>query len=344
MDRLLPKAAIAAMFTALLLVGIVSMPAFEADKGILDGKSTHAFETALTQKLPFREAAINVTAAIDYFVFGHGRPGVVVGTDGWLFTSEEFARAADPDANIAARADFVADVNARLEARGQSLVVLVVPDKSRIYEVRLGRTARPAALNPRYMQFLTSLAERGVEAPNLAARFTDAASSTQLFFRTDTHWTPDGAALAAELAGPALRKHLAGLDSVAFTTNPAEAEPLDGDLLRYIDLGSLAQWGPAPETIRPPITTEATDDLDVDALFADTVVPIVLVGTSFSADRRWNFAGALEAATGQRVENRAQIGKGPIIPMNDYLEATRDTANLPPVVLWEMPERSLGAQ
>ena len=68
---------------------------------------------------------------------------------------------------------------------------------------------------------------------------------------------------------------------------------------------------------------------------------MVLLGTSFSADRRWNFDGALKQALAVDVQNLAEQGQGPIVPMTrfltDYLPLS---ANLK-LVIWEIPERYL---
>ena len=68
---------------------------------------------------------------------------------------------------------------------------------------------------------------------------------------------------------------------------------------------------------------------------------MALVGTSYSADERWNFAGALRQALGSDLVNFAEDGRGPLLPMLKFLQSD-DFKNAPPrLVIWEFPERYL---
>ena len=85
-------------------------------------------------------------------------------------------------------------------------------------------------------------------------------------------------------------------------------------------------------------------------LFSSIELPeVVLLGTSFSADRRWNFDGALKQAFAVDIQNLAEQGQGPIAPMarflSDYLpdhlpNQLQESDNLK-LVIWEIPERYL---
>jgi len=77
-------------------------------------------------------------------------------------------------------------------------------------------------------------------------------------------------------------------------------------------------------------------------LLGDAETPeVALVGTSYSAQPRWNFHGALQEALQQDVGNYAKEGLGPFAPMFEYLKSA-DFAQAPPrLVVWEIPERYL---
>ncbi len=64
------------------------------------------------------------------------------------------------------------------------------------------------------------------------------------------------------------------------------------------------------------------------------------MGTSYSADRRWNFDGALQESLDQEVLNLAQSGKGPFEPMLAYLEHPPEGPAAARLI-WEIPERYL---
>ncbi|MGH8464554.1 MAG: alginate O-acetyltransferase AlgX-related protein, partial [Pseudomonas sp.] len=78
-----------------------------------------------------------------------------------------------------------------------------------------------------------------------------------------------------------------------------------------------------------------------DALFADTEIPVALVGTSYSANPHWNFLGALQQALRSDVVNYAEDGHGPLLPMLKYLQSDAFKASAPQVLIWEFPERYL---
>ncbi|MGA4816040.1 alginate O-acetyltransferase AlgX-related protein [Pseudomonas aeruginosa] len=47
-------------------------------------------EAHYDKEFPIKRLGTNLWAALDYTLFHEGRPGVVIGKDGWLFTDEEF--------------------------------------------------------------------------------------------------------------------------------------------------------------------------------------------------------------------------------------------------------------
>ena len=76
----------------------------------------------------------------------------------------------------------------------------------------------------------------------------------------------------------------------------------------------------------------------------EDTLAVTLVGTSYSAKSKsnvWHFDDALAQALGTEVLNAAQEGKGPILPMREYLKSQDRQDNPPQVVIWEIPERFL---
>ena len=83
-------------------------------------------------------------------------------------------------------------------------------------------------------------------------------------------------------------------------------------------------------------SAEAADDL-----FGDSTPQLALVGTSYSANAKWNFLGALRQSLGSDLYNYAENGHGPLVPMLRLLaKGEAETAGLR-LVLWEVPERYL---
>ena len=149
-----------------------------------------------------KREAISLHNRFLYSVLGYiDTPFAVSGRDGWLFYKPELfngeclseATAAHSLAHIDAMADVAA-------AAGMRLVVAVAPDKSIVYPEELHPLARAywkcRAESGAVWRRLASIGSPAVvdlAAPILAAKDNYAAL---MYFRTDTHWTRLGAALA----------------------------------------------------------------------------------------------------------------------------------------------------
>ena len=75
------------------------------------------------------------------------------------------------------------------------------------------------------------------------------------------------------------------------------------------------------------------------SLFDDEVIPVALVGTSYSALKDWQFEDMLKYALQGDVVNMADEGKGPLEPMHDFLNETDFKNTDVKLVVWEIPER-----
>ena len=309
-------------------------------KDMLTGEWAHSFEGALDQNLPVRDVGVRSWATFNYRLFHEGRPGVLVGTDGWLYTTEEFEL--HPNA-AQARTDKVAyirQVQRELRTHGAKLVIALVPEKARLYPEHLGRYALPSYNRTVYADFKSSLERAGVTTADVLSAMRRAKPQGAEFLRTDTHWTPFGAQVAAREIARTVKQAAPQLDlpPTSFKTTTDRPKPHGGDLLRYLPIP--ADLAPAPDTIRQA-STEPTDPAG-GGLLGGASIPIALIGTSYSANEKWNFDGALKEAFGADVLNVAKEGKGPIIPMREYLKGQDFQASPPQLVIWEIPERFLG--
>jgi alginate O-acetyltransferase complex protein AlgJ len=304
-------------------------------KPIWNGQWSAAYEAYLNKGLGFRQFAIDSWGVLDYTLFKEGREGVLVGRDGWLFTSEEFKFYPDGDTGIQEKLEL-----ASLAKQGASLVVVVIPSKARVYEEELGRYTFPGYNRDLYDSFAEALVTRGIPVVKLVGPLEEAKKEQAVFLKTDTHWTPYGAEVAAKTIATVVREQnvLPSMNSSTFTTAAKETStPHKGDLLNYLPLGSLQ------ERLGPPfdklIEQTTMSDGSSGGLFGSSTIPVTLVGTSYSANPLWNFEGALKAALGTDVLNVANQGEGPVVPMRDYLasEALKDAP--PELVIWEIPER-----
>jgi alginate O-acetyltransferase complex protein AlgJ len=339
----------AVLFIALLVLGGVASLSTEAARTAPEGKSfllgewTAAWEADFDDALPFRQAGITTWGTLEWMGFRTARRGAVVGTSGWMFTSEEFETLPDEEAEVLRKIDFVRTASARLERAGVDVVIALVPAKARVCEEHLGRYRLHAP--QRYATVRTALEEADLAVPDLLATLQGGGGCDRHFLRTDTHWTPDGARAAASAIVEARREgEASSLPSTGFTTTRGEPTPRAGDLLRYLPLGPFQDHGPAPDLFALETTemAESGDDLAA-ALFGDAAgPPVTLIGTSYSIDPAWNFSGALKQAFQADVLNLAAEAGGPFAPMIAYLSGPEMAEAPPQLVVWEIPERYLG--
>jgi alginate O-acetyltransferase complex protein AlgJ len=303
----------------------------QTDKTVLNGERSKALETSLEKAFPLRQTAIDVWGSLEFAIFGNGRKGVLVGRDGWFYSSEEFERPKNFDTEIADKLEYITQVKNALENAGIKLAVVLVPAKARVYPEHLGRYSRPKYWDDVYQKFLTGLQANGVLAPNIlnAMKATDI-----MFLKTDTHWTPSGARVVAHAVAEVV-KPLLEFQVQTFKQKLGKVTPHEGDLLKFIPLASFSAK-PTPDRLETPIV-EGTESAGA-GLFGDSKIEVALVGTSYSANSKFNFAGALKLELQTDVLNLALEGKGPITPMQEFLKALPENLKL---VVWEIPERFL---
>jgi len=234
-------------------------------------------------------------------------------------------------------------VREQLAQRNVLLLLAIVPAKSRLYPEHVGDKRVSSQRADLYQRFHGAVRRAGIAAPDLLATLQAAKSSGQLFLRTDTHWTPLGADLVARQLSETVSRSLAlNGEPQAFVTQATKQKPLLGDLTSFLPLAPLfEQLMPEPDQLQQYQTRLADEAGGADALFADSDIPVALVGTSYSANPNWNFAGALRQHLQRDLSNHAEDGQGPIVPMLKYLQSDELKNAAPQLVIWEFPERYL---
>lgn len=287
---------------------------------IVSGATATAYEDKFDAALWFEDMATKLWGAAQYGLVGQGKPGVVIGEDGWLFTAEEFTHY--PAENVQKRMEEIAITRDSLNKEGVDLVVVLVPAKARMYAENY-----PSYYKDQYSEVLAGLRVRNVVVADILAAFD---GKEGMFLKADTHWGPAGAKIAAQEVGKITHvKH-----HQAFVTKEGKAVAHEGDLLRYIPRLEREQ----PEEIMSFITSAKNAKQD---LFGEQKIPVTLVGTSYSFNKLWNFEGALKQALRADVLNAADEGLGPFATMRKYLSSETFKTHRPELVVWEIPERYL---
>jgi alginate O-acetyltransferase complex protein AlgJ len=320
------------------------LPPTLTTEAILEGDVTHRIARELS-KAPLPVGAANLERGASWLLLEDSGPRVRQGCPGWLFLTDELKLNRHAEKNANAKADAVIRLNRQLATRGITLLVSVVPDKSRIATSALCDLHRPPVLQQRLRQWTVALQAAGVAALDLTSALQPLGE--QAFLRTDTHWSEPGARAAAQAVAAQVRNMgLQASPRKRFAVNSPEARPRAGDLVRLAGLDWLPQTlqPPGEQTVQsviseaPATPNEEADSLD--DLFGDANLPnTALIGTSFS--RNSNFAGFLEVALGASIGNFAKDGGEFSGAAKAYFASPAYLQTPPKVLIWEIPEREL---
>lgn len=206
----------------------------------------------------------------------HPESRVIPGNDGWLFLANELRHLAKGTAWInpasppePAHADPLPALRllkTQLSELGIPLIIVPVPPKAAIYPEALPGEPITDIQTP--APFVAQLQKEEFHVVDLQALFAAAKSDTRLYCKTDTHWSPRGAELAAE-AVASLLKQLnvpAAPPADLIQTAPAADITFQGD---------LTEPGDPAETL-PARIVRRTDGQPI----IQETAPILLLGDS----------------------------------------------------------------
>lgn len=349
-DKRMKKQNFAGLFLIILLIagavaGIAAWPSVRQsihgmDKaGWLDGRNQKIIEERFDGAVAHHDPSVSAWGKAGYVLFGEGRKGVLIGTDGWLFSTEEFARPDGFQENITRNIAAVVAVKEKLTTSKTALFIVPVPSKARVYGVHLGTYTFPAYWQAQYGRVTDSLGRHGIAHVDLMSVMGKAKQDRPLYLRTDTHWTPDGARRAAQAVAAGITASFPYLtfEPSAFRAIPGEEEDYSGDLMRYVPVGDkAADYGLIPDRLRRFAPDKEGGN---DNLFDESVPSVVLVGTSYSADERWPFDLFLKESLQTDILNQAEEGQGPFTVMDNFLNSDVYKKHPPRLVIWEIPER-----
>lgn len=308
---------------------------------IRNGEITHRINKELAN-VPFAKRAADLERAASWLAIGDTGSRVRQGCAGWLFLADELKIHPQATANAEARARKVSELQGQLAKRGVKLLVVLVPDKSRIAAQQLCAISRSPLLAGRAQAWQAALQANTVQVLDLAPVLQPLGSAAYL--RTDTHWSETG----AEAAAKAVAAKVAEL-GVSATPALQLTRQLQPPALRPGDLVRLAGLDWLPQSLQPTGEQVAESRFDKveqaaamseDDLFGDSQLPnVALIGTSFS--RNSNFVPLLEQALGASLGNFAKDGGEFSGAAKDYFASPAFRETPPQLLIWEIPERDL---
>ena len=326
---------------------------------LLDGSWMQQFERHLREQTPLTWWLRGSWNELRYHAGVPRSPQVHFGRDEWFFIAESVwpDRAAWERATPTRRA-FLAAVRDAVAKAGAELFLVVVPDKARVYpDLCYEGGVMPAQQRDNYAAILAELGALGIPTVDLASAMAaarQAEPATELYYRRDTHWRPQGALVAGRTVATALEARygavlgervpmaLSGVTSVrAVGDLPANlgiktvelADP--GRDRRTVPLSLLAER--LAETrdyygveLRLPTGTVAMDGKDPNA-------SVLWLGTSFSEENGANAAALFLGRPLRTLIARGAVGMQPLRQAQDELQRGTKAK----VVVWELVERGL---
>lgn len=234
-----------------------------------------------------------------------------------------------------------------LKANGTTLVYVTIPAKSQVMVDYLPAHAKDYGFDPEmakkiYTDIITRMSGVGIIAPDVMTALSSVHGDDRAFFGDDFHWTSAGAreaakAIAAEIkASPAYADVTPG----TFETKPQGKEVAFSGMRRSLQ-SFCTDSLPPTETMAyktTPVESAAGTAAATDIFAgADTSLPAVLVGTSFSDSPINNFAGFLTQYTGLDIVNYAITGGNQYGAMTSYMTSDEFKAQRPRFLIWENP-------
>lgn len=244
-----------------------------------------------------RRAYLKLGFHLDTFLRSSAAFKAVRGDDGWLFNTLNGALALHQGLLpfAAGEADTWLDgltqVQNAAEASGAEFVAMITPNKHSIYADYLTAYPRQAAGETRLGEVQRLAKERGAPLIDLTQVLSDAKSSEQVYFKTDSHWTDMGAYLGFTRLRSALAARGPAIPDIPRTALvPTKDNTFQGDLYRL-----LGEENGAPETV----LTLTVDDEKIGPKAGS----ILFIGDSFAG----RFLKYLEATfdTVTFIDNRA---------------------------------------
>ena len=308
----------------------------------LDGKLLRKFENFYDKDFFLRDPSLKAWAGVRFLLFNEGMNGVVIGKDGWLYTNQEYLASKDFLISLDKQVEKIIEVKGKLEKSGKNLVVLPIPLKVDIYQ-EYSKIKPKGVVLDLYDTLVIKLQSNGVNVTPIRNEFFNERNNKKLYITNDTHWSAEGALLAAEVFS---NKNSSLLGSTGFESNKIGVKSYTGDLMYYIKFGDgLVKKGNfLPVEIDLYETTKKNQELNTSSLFDDDGSSLILVGTSYSKMENWNFLGFMQEKLKSGIVSFSQEAHGPFQAMDLLLNSPELHEENLSTVIWEFPVRTVLVQ
>ncbi len=291
-----------------------------------DGSLARLIEYEYKIRSRVRSQAAKPYAEFMYRNLAEVNSKVLMGSNGWLFlTSRVKVNGGENQLGSRRSAAYMGALSRRLGSMGMRHVFVPLPRKGVIAEEFLPLGANLGRSHDEV--FIRSSRMHGVETVDLLSAW-GAASDSEIYRRTDTHWTMDGMRVTAQAVAAFLGMDVPK-DQRRGTIRTEVAGGKRGSLYRWIQVQA-----------RPSDKPNFSDDklsVEVDGetiQVHDPAATLALCGTSFCAQDE--FGTMVSHFFGQALDSYDSPGQPSIVSILRMLE-TRSKTTLPEIVLHETP-------
>nr|WP_314074232.1 hypothetical protein [uncultured Roseococcus sp.] len=264
---------------------------------------------------------------------------VQIGTQGWLFPVWDRIDGLD-QAALRDTVQVVSNAVTALRGGRMDVVICLVPSRKRLMQRFLAPGARPSPeAARRYSVTLEEVRRAGALAPDLDVHFREVMQRTperQLFWKTDTHWTPVGAEVAAIEIARQMRERLGLPRSDLPGTRLGDLRAMTlaaGDLTPYVGQAQRASYGAEESWIRQVLAPEGAA-----ALLDDDKTDVTIIGTS-NVQPRFGFQPVLSNQVLRPVALSWKPNSvGPYFTLLEYLKSEDFRRNRPRALVWNLLE------
>ena len=226
---------------------LAAAPGLTESDGSLNDAYFSELEDYVDQRFGFRQELITLRAKLTAAVFRESATdSVILGRDGWLFYQETLAdyqgTAPLSDRSIWAAARTLALLQEQAAERGAEFLFVMAPNKNTLYPQYMPARYTAADTPSNWERLQMQLDIQNVGYVDLIPVL--AAEPEPVYYRTDSHWTPYGSALAHDAILAAL-----GVDADLAAEPFVEGEHL-GDLQEMLYPADTAPEA-SPELARP---------------------------------------------------------------------------------------------
>ena len=156
---------------------------------LTDGSFMKDFETYLTDQFPFRDSIISAKTVADRILGKNEENGVYIGKEGYLFDSQTpFVKEKVKEISKAVK-------GFRNKHTNLETAFVLAPNSSYVYSELLPKYLELPQQNKQINNIRKQIASDDILSPSAASLLKKNAEKTQLYYKTDHHWTTRGAYL-----------------------------------------------------------------------------------------------------------------------------------------------------